>query len=240
MATFLVAVKGEKGDQGIQGLTGPVGAIGAQGVAGLAGAPGPKGEDGVGGVTTAGTNITITGAGTAASPYVVSATGATVLTIGQHYQGGIIFWLDATGQHGLIAATVDQSTNYTMVWSNGTSRYTGATGDGLYAGAMNTAMIVATQIADNPTGNFAAKACADYSVTDGEVTYGDWYLPSEYELSLLYLQRAWFGNFLGGFWYWSSTESNNNEAQILNLESGGGHDTGAKYLGASTRAIRAF
>lgn len=104
---------------------------------------------------------------------------------------------------------------------------------------MNTAMIVAAQIADNPTGNFAAKACADYTVIDGGVTYGDWYLPSEYELSLLYQQRAWF-NFYGGFWYWSSTESSNTEAWFLNLESGGGHDTGTKNLGASTRAIRAF
>ena len=71
---------------------------------------------------------------------------------------------------------------------------------------MNTAMIVATQMADNQTGNFAAKVCADYSVTVDGVTYGDWYLPSEYELHLLYNQK----NAVGGFdnvSYWSSTES---------------------------------
>ena len=183
---------------------------------------------------TAGTNITVTGTGTSGSPYVISAPAH---AIGDSYQGGIIFWLDATGQHGLIAATIDQT--FTP-WSNGTSRYTGTTGDGLYAGAMNTAMIVATQIADNQTGNFAAKVCADYSVTDGGVTYGDWYLPSEYELSLLYLQGAWFSNFPGGFWYWSSTESSDTQARIVNLESGGGQSLGSKNLEASVRAIRAF
>jgi hypothetical protein len=75
---------------------------------------------------------------------------------------------------------------------------------------MNTAMIIATQMADNQTGNFAAKVCADYSVTDGGVTYGDWYLPSKYELNLLYLQRTAVGGFASAY-YWSSTEypSNN-------------------------------
>ncbi|MFH1050451.1 MAG: hypothetical protein V1779_05910 [bacterium] len=83
--------------------------------------------------------------------------------IGESYGGGIVFWVDSSGQHGLIATTADQSTG--IQWYNGTYRYTGSLGDGLNAGAMNTAMIVATQISDNQTGNFAAKVCADYSVT---------------------------------------------------------------------------
>ena len=70
---------------------------------------------------------------------------------------------------------------------------------------MNTTMIVATQLADNPTANFAAKVCADYSVTVGGITYGDWYLPSKYELNLLYLQRSAVGGFANSF-YWNSTE----------------------------------
>jgi len=146
---------------------------------------------------TAGTGIDITN-------NVISATGGATLTIGQSYQGGIIFWLDTSGQHGLIAATADQSTG--EQWYNGTSRITGTTGDGLYAGSMNTAMIVATQMNDNQNGNFAAKVCADYSVTVGGVTYGDWYLPSKYELNLLYIQRTVVGGFANTN-YWSSTEN---------------------------------
>ncbi len=79
---------GATGPQGPIGLTGPAGAIGPQGPQGAPGAIGPQGPigltgpagangldgaAGVGGVTTAGTNITLSGSGTVANPYVVSA-----------------------------------------------------------------------------------------------------------------------------------------------------------------------
>ena len=167
----------------------------------------PAPADGSETKVTAGTNVTVTGAGTTASPYVVNTTDT--LAIGDSYQGGIIFWLDTTGQHGLIAATADQNTG--IQWYNGTYRHTGTNGNGLYAGKMNTAMIIATQMADNQTGNFAAKVCADYSVTVGGVTYGDWYLPSKYELNLLYLQKTVVGGF-ANHGYWSSSEHGSNYA----------------------------
>jgi hypothetical protein len=185
---------------------------------------------------TAGTNVSVTGSGTTASPYVVNATGATALAIGDSYQGGIIFWLDATGQHGLIAATADQSTG--IQWYNGTYRYTGTTGDGLYAGSMNTAMIVATQMSDNQTGNFAAKVCADYSVTVGGVIYGDWYLPSKYELNLLYLQKAVVGGFASAD-YWSSSEINSDGAWDQDFANGGQGGSSRNVTGY-VRAVRAF
>jgi len=186
---------------------------------------------------TAGTNVTITGAGTTASPYVVNSTaGGSTLAIGDSYQGGIIFWLDATGQHGLIAATTDQSTG--IQWYNGPYRCTGTSGDGLYAGAMNTAMIVATQMADNQTGNFAAKVCADYSVTVGGVTYGDWYLPSKYELNLLYLQKTAVGGFASA-WSWSSSGCSSYDAWGQTFGSGYQYNYG-KDNTPYVRAVRAF
>ncbi len=196
----------------------------------------PAAADGSETKVTAGTNVTVTGAGTTASPYVVNATGATALTTGQSYQGGVIFWLDATGQHGLIAATADQSRN--KQWHNNTYRYTGTTGDGLYAGAMNTTMIVATQMADNQAGNFAAKVCADYSVTVDGVTYGDWYLPSKYELDLLYLQKNAVNGFSSGY-YWSSTEGDSNYAWCKYFVNGY-HSSGSKGDAYYVRAVRAF
>jgi len=156
--------------------------------------------------------------------------------IGDSYGGGIIFWLDASGQHGLIAATTDNST--AIRWYNGTYRYTGTTGDGLYAGAMNTALIVATQLADNQTGLFAAKVCVDYSVTVDGITYGDWYLPSKYELNLLYLQKVAVGGFASTF-YWSSTEGSNAVAWLQYFING--YQTSSdKYPTHYVRAIRAF
>lgn len=129
---------------------------------------------------------------------------STVHFIGEKYGGGIVFYLYDNGQHGLIAANSDQSTGIPS--NNGTARITGTNGDGLNAGAMNTTLI-AIQMGDNIFGNFAAKVCADYSVTFGGITYGDWYLPSKYELNWLYLQK----NIVGGFStnaYWSSTDYN--------------------------------
>ncbi len=178
----------------------------------------------------AGTNITIVG-------NTINATsGGSTLAIGDSYQGGIIFWLDATGQHGLIAATADQNTG--IQWYNGTYRYTGTAGDGLYTGAMNTAMIVATQMADNQSGSFAAKVCADYSVTVGGVTYGDWYLPSKYELNLLYLQKIAVGGFASAY-YWSSTEVNNSNAWKQTFDNGVQNNL-SKLDSNRVRAVRAF
>jgi len=185
---------------------------------------------------TAGTNVTVTGAGTSGSPYVINTTVATTLTIGQSYQGGKIFWLDASGQHGLIASTSNLGEG--LHWYNGIYRYTGASGDGLYAGAMNTAIIVATQMADNQTGNFAAKVCADYSVTDGGVTYGDWYLPSRYELNLLLQKKMELGISNCAGW-WSSTEYN--ATDVLNFNYLVGQpDRNNKASGYCSLAVRAF
>jgi len=81
----LFSANGTPGPQGSIGLTGPTGATGpagangTNGIDGVAGPQGPigltgpAGAAGIGGVTTAGTNITLSGSGTVASPYVVSA-----------------------------------------------------------------------------------------------------------------------------------------------------------------------
>jgi len=166
--------------------------------------------------------------------YVDSKTG--IHYVGESYGGGIVFYVYDNGQHGLIAATADQSTG--MQWYNGTFRFTGAAGDGLYAGEMNTAMIVATQMADNQTGNFAAKVCADYSVTVGGVTYGDWYLPSKYELNLLYAQKAVVGGIAYAA-YWSSTEYSSSGAFNLSFGDGRAY-TPNKMTTYPVRAVRAF
>ncbi len=224
---------GAQGPQGIQGVTGNDGAIGAPGPQG---APGPAGADGQGGVTTAGTGINVTGTGTVASPYVVSTTSPCGLAIGQTYQGGIIFYLDASGCHGLICAANDQSTF--LNWDNGSYTNTTAFASCVGCGYGNTSMIVYNQGA----GTYAAKLCSDLSLGG----YSDWYLPSKYELNLMY-RNIGQGNALGlgnvggfaNFYYWSSTEYANASAWeqffFTGSQSNYGKD-GANYV----RAVRAF
>jgi hypothetical protein len=188
----------------------------------------PTAADGSETKITAGTNVTISGSGTTASPYVVNSTGGTTRSIGQFYQGGKIFWLDATGQHGLIAATADQSEG--IQWYNGTFTTTNAVRDGIGAGMYNTERIIAIQ----GVGSYAAQICANYKGGG----YGDWYLPSKHELNLLYLQKDVVGGFKSGY-YWSSTERSDKVAELQHFVHGS-QDTSAKQHTDRVRAIRAF
>jgi Protein of unknown function (DUF1566) len=160
---------------------------------------------------------------------------STVHFIGQNYGGGIVFYVYDNGQHGLIAATTDQST--LMRWNGGTQTITRARAEGVGAGLKNTAIIIANQ-APVDGGAFAATVCNEYSVTVGGVTYGDWYLPSRHELNLLYLQRAVVGGFTTNI-YWSSLEDGTNGAWAQSF-SNGALIIANKGTTLYVRSIRAF
>ena len=149
-------------------------------------------------------------------------------SVGDFTQGGIVFWLDATGQHGLIAATADQTAG--IGWYNGAYTVTNAVRDGVGAGKFNTERIIANQGA----GNYAAQICANYQGGN----YGDWYLPSKYELNLLYLQKTAVGSFAFAF-YWSSTENDNNKSWAQSFDNGNQNDY-SKFIEFKVRAVRAF
>ena len=170
--------------------------------------------------------------------------------------GGIIFYVSSDGKHGLETARNDQSNG--IQWSNGILRVTGTKGDGINAGEMNTAIIIATQISDDQTGNFAAKIAADYSIQGDGVTrcstssatetcYGDWYLPSRHELNLMYENigpTSILGN-VGGFSgiYWSSTEvdgTNTAESAWAQFFVTGQSFFDTKLYPNKVRAVRAF
>lgn len=197
-----------------------------------AGAPGPMGpmgpigEQGPAGTYKAGEGIEIS-----------NGEIKTTLThhIGEEYNGGIVFWVDGTGQHGLIASKVDLNDNQGVQWRNGESgnKVTNARADGIYAGESNTRLIIAQQTIDNQSGTFAALLAANYRVLSDGITpcsvgsslsepcYGGWYLPSAFELTLLHsnLHTQGISAFAPSH-YWSSTEASVGEAWLQNFSTG--------------------
>ena len=111
-----------------------------------------------------------------------------------------------------------------------------AKGSGVSAGFMNTAIIIGSTQPSTPD-NFAAALCNEYAVTDGGVTYSDWFLPSRHELDLLYQQKTVIGSPTGG--YWSSTESTDNQAW-RQLFGDGTQVSSNKDSNNKVRAIRKF
>ena len=165
------------------------------------------------------------------------------LSIGDYYQGGKIAYIlvsgntgyDANVQHGLIAATSDQSSGIT--WSNGSDITTGATGTAIGTGLSNTNAIIASQ--GETATSYAAAGLARAYAGGG---YTDWYLPSQDELSKLYLNRETIGGFALTK-YWSSTVAGNLDGGgTARYQSflDGSQDISYKYRLNYVRVIRAF
>ena len=195
---------------------------------------------------TAGTNVTVTGSGTTASPYVVNATtggGGFTHYVGELYGGGIIVsvWKVSGVEHGLIASLTDQSAS--LIWT--TVVYQSVTVPGGATspidGLANSNAIVAQAGAGT---TYAAGLCRAYSTT-GDGGLNDWYLPATWELNQCYNAAFVVNTILGatsGFQfadYWSSTEFNGNFAWLQSFSNG---HTGNYYKGSNyrVRAVRRF
>ncbi|MFC4267353.1 Lcl domain-containing protein [Polaribacter marinivivus] len=199
---------------------------------------------------TGGTNYTISGTSQLLSvPYALHAKKADNVPnykVGDFVKGGIVFWVDETGQHGLVCAKDNLSTS--TKWFSGTFGNTYAKGDGVYAGKANNAIIMSTHAAIGDDGIlYAARLCNELKVVENNVTYGDWYLPSLHELNLMYQNRSTIntvstangGEAFEFDVYWSSTEESDNRAWIVNF--GNGQETNVlKSVSNNVRAIRSF
>lgn len=148
-------------------------------------------------------------------------------TIGERFGGGIVFYIDSTGQHGLIASTADQKKSK---WYNGVFIETKASGVAVGTGQANTTAIVNAQ----GTGNYAASVCDQLELNG----FSDWFLPSKGELALLRTKKAIVGGFSNPF-YWSSSEHGSHFAWAQNFNTGL-QDYGNKNSAPAIRAIRAF
>ena len=170
-----------------------------------------------------------------------AATGVIVLSIGDNYQGGKVAYIlvkgdpgyDVNTQHGIIAATSDQSDQLIRIkWDKGTYTITGATGTAIGTGFSNTNKIIASQ--GEPAISYAAGLARAY--TGGG--YTDWYLPSKDELEKLSITRETIGGFVN-YYYWSSSEFDLSQAWFQTFFSSV-QSKSVKGEPAIVRAIRYF
>ena len=147
------------------------------------------------------------------SAYAIGATGP---------GGGKIYYVAADADGFQCGQTLGSYCFYLEVapnnWSGGTdptvswaqsdlqsssSNITLSVGIGL--GAQNTKAII--DQGNNNSATSAAALARSYSVTTSGINYDDWFLPSENELSQMFIQRVAVGVVFAGASYWSSTST---------------------------------
>jgi len=157
--------------------------------------------------------------------------------LGQVHEGGVIFYIDETGQHGLISSTIDQDD---APWACSQLDFSGALAVEIGSGQQNTLDILngVNQSVDCNPVSYAAKLCDELELNG----YTDWYLPSYNELEEMLVNRELIGDFKEIF-YWSSSQYNYQWARIKYF---GFHPDGipinnsGKDSNWSVRAIRSF
>jgi len=146
--------------------------------------------------------------------------------IGEHFGGGIIFYLDGTGEHGLIVTTEDQPMGD---WGCFLTLIPGTSTE-LGTGQANTTILVN----GCPSTSTAAFICDNLTFNG----YSDWYLPSRDELIEIYNHRQVIGNYVPNY-YWSSSEYSDAAAWSQEFNNGSYYGR-AKYDVSYVRAIRSF
>lgn len=152
--------------------------------------------------------------------------------VGQEYGGGIVFYVDKSGEHGLIAAPVDQGL---AEWGCQAIKIDGADGVAIGSGLQNTIDIINGCSSEN----IAARLGNDLVLN----AYDDWFIPSKDELNQLFLNKDKVGGFANDVTapYWSSTEVENNNAAWRQTFSDYFEQTiYDKYNVYNVRAIRKF
>jgi len=146
-------------------------------------------------------------------------------SVGEHFGGGIVFYIlqegdtgyDSAKQHGLIAAPADLNVKGSVgmpgmyFWASG-QKNSMHKDEYAYEQVFNTSTLIGQGaentkkiLARHPAATHPTIAAAVASAYNGG-GFNDWYLPSKEELHKLYLNKAVVGGF-ADYDYWSSTEN---------------------------------
>lgn len=158
--------------------------------------------------------------------------------IGDYNYGGVIFWVNATGDEGLVCAINDEGT---AEWGCASTDITGANGTVIGTGEANTLAI----IADCSTIGTAADLVSNSTLN----TFDDWFLPSRDEIHELYINRVvvnntislYGGTLLNSGLYWSSSQNNSPSTNAWYRDFSTGQVSTAYKTGIyKVRAVRAW
>ncbi|MDB2442488.1 DUF1566 domain-containing protein [Flavobacteriales bacterium] len=166
--------------------------------------------------------------------------------VGDLAEGGIVFYVDETGEHGLVAAMEDLTEGATdpngwgyngYEWGCYDEYVNGADGTSIGTGYQNTLDIVA--------GCSETPIAASEALAYESEAYSDWYLPSKDELMEMYntIGNGSPEGDIGGFgnnYYWSSSEYSYNVAWYVYFDNGDAGSYLSKYFANRVRVIRAF
>ncbi len=174
--------------------------------------------------------------------------------VGDSYGGGVVFFVDRTGEHGLIAAKEDITSIYedgygagmiagAFRWSTGqykipkhvdyAEKRVCSTGTAIGSGAPNTKKILAKY----PASDYPYTAAAVATAYRGG-GFSDWFLPSREELNQLYLHKSVVDGFVDNY-YWSSSEQSADHAWFEYFGKGIKYTTNKTHVN-HVRPVRAF
>jgi hypothetical protein len=149
--------------------------------------------------------------------------------VGSRFGGGIVFYVDSTGKHGLITAR--NGLGYTGTWGcDGVSVPGIQTAVG--TGEANTTLIANTC----SDAGIAARFCLDLVHN----RYDDWFLPSKDELNLMYINRKLAPGLFSNATRWSSSQNDDNTAWAQKFDASGDQVSLTKNSIIGARPIRAF
>lgn len=160
------------------------------------------------------------------------------ISVGEFYQGGIVFFLDDTGKHGLVCSISNQS--YGSEWGCLPTLVTDAKGLSIGTGYQNTIDITNTCTSND----IAAAICNNLTLND----YDDWFLPSKDELNEIHqnldvinaASKDNGGEIIQSTNYWTSSSSGGDAAWVQNMDSGGNQYSNLADKSNHVRAIRKF